>query len=239
MNLCVETLKLSTESIFSPSEITPELDTSPIPDPSSMKNYNVLEENYINQGVVFHRQHLLSQLSRQFAVLFSWDFYKSYRLLNEICNILHLNQIEIAYWSLILEYNAHRHFIPVLTAYFTGYQVKICMNKVIAPYEQRMKMRISNFKLIYHNWLLVCDCAPEFTVQEISVKYANLIKKCSRTTKDYEEIIDQLMEAPKKRNSNGIAENEPPTQIEGLRQELENFQYELMQGEIFSPLGDL
>ena len=47
------------------------------------------------------------------------------------------------------------------------------------------------------------------------------------------------MEAPKKRNSNGIAENEPPTQIEGLRQELENFQYELMQGEIFSPLGDL
>ena len=239
MNLYVETLKVTADSMFSSSECSPELDTSPILDQSLIKSYKHLEETYNSEGVVYHRQYLLSQISKQFSVLFSWDYYKSYILLNEICNLLHLNQLEIAYWSLVLEYNAHRYFIPVLSAYFTGYQAKTCMNKVIGPYEQRMSMRISNFKLIYYNWLLICDCAPEFTVKEISVRYANLVKKCSGTNKDYQEIIDHLIEVPQKKSLTAVEENEPPNQIEGLRQELKDFQYQLMQGDILSPLSDL
>lgn len=239
MTLFVEILKSNNESIFSPSEITPELMTAnTVPDLASLNSYQMLEQAYHNQGVFFHRQHLLKKLAKQFSVLTCWNYYKSYRLLNEISSLLHLNQFEVAYWSLLLDYNSSTLIRPVISAYFTGYQAKCYMNNDVSSYKHRMNIKIPNFKLLYCNWLLVCDREPEFTLRQICSKYSKLIKKNYRNDPNYEKMINKLMEGSRRKES-PVQLSDSSKKFEVMQKELELFQKEFLQGDILSPIGDL
>ena len=98
MNLFVETIKNHSDFIFSPSEITPEL-AKPIAhlDSKLQNSYMLLDKSYRDEGVVHNRQLLLSQISKKASNCFAWHYLKTYRLVNEVASLLHLNQFELAH----------------------------------------------------------------------------------------------------------------------------------------------
>ena len=233
-NLYVDTNKNPAESIFSPSEITPDLVLSNFTiDPSLILLYNNLDLIFHSTEVGFSHQYLLRKIARKFSKSASWTYYKSYKVLNEIINLLHLNLLEIAYWSCLLENDIKSYFRPLLSAYFTAYQAKIFTNKDISPYEQQINIKIPNFKYLYCNWQLVCN-TPEITVKDINVQYSLLISK--KNSRNYEKMMDKIVGCSKKFEKQAGSNF---SNIEKMMLELQGFQTDWFKGEKLSPISEI
>ena len=239
MNLFVDTLKNHNDSIFSPSEITPELTKSlVIFDPVLQVEYMNLDKRYHEEGVAYNRQYLLSQITNQISNTLSWDYYKAYQLVNEISNLLHLNQFELAHWSILLDCNSQEYFRPVLSSYFTAYQVKCNMNRDTRQYEHQLNIKIPNFRYLYYNWQLIFDTTTEPTLKEINKRYAEMMQN-RKIRISYNKLVDELVEIPRRKETNKECTNDFISKLDGMNQELEDFQSSLLEGEKLSPIGGL
>lgn len=152
-------------------------------------------------------------------------------MINSIADMLLLNQIEILYWSMLLENTSseERSLKPRLLAIFTGYLAKMSLNEDIEPFEQQLNMMFANFKLSFNNWLLITDCSAVMNSREINKKYNSLIYTSSKkkTLKDYDEMVDSLFELPGKKQMI-ISESESEIlSVDELEDELEAFKQDM------------
>ena len=236
IKLFIDTVKVKCDTIFSPSEITPDPAIS-IPKPNTylIKNYISLEKLYNKIGVTYHRQYLLKRITSEFQELLTWDFAKAYRLINHISGILHLNQIEISTWCIFLNRITENFFRPRLLAYFTAYQAKAALNSDMSIYEYMLNTKIPNFKMLFDNWQLVFDPVFEPSLREINTKYTEMLSR-KKPGKNYKDMIELLMEMPRRKESIMSEQLTETSQVENMDMELTNFQNELLKGEKLSPI---
>ena len=237
--LHVETIKVKCDTIFSPSEITPDpLINNLKPNSKMIAKYISLDQLYYISGTSYNRQYLLKKISQEFQYLLSWEFSKAYKLINQISGLLHMNQLEITAWCIFLNRCTESVFRPRLLAYFTAYQAKACLNTEVYPYDTMLNSKIPNFKMLLSNWLLVFDTFIDPTLKEINQKYNEMLSR-RRSSKNYREMIDLLMEMPRRKESMMSEQLTETSQLETMDIQLKNFQNELLDGEKLSPIYEL
>ncbi|OMJ91047.1 hypothetical protein SteCoe_6516 [Stentor coeruleus] len=236
LSLHIDTQKQQSDEILSPSEMSPQLVlTVPTADPELKNAYSSLDENFHKEMTGYHRQFCLREISRKASRAMSWHYEKAYRLMNEIANFFHLNTFEVVYWSYLLEHNRCTYFRPVLSSYFTAFQTKCDLNQELAPYEHLLCIKIPSFKYLFHNWQLVCENEREPTLKEVNDKFTALMLKACRG-KNYQKIVDTLIEIPKKKEKGSFGDTENAMSIIMLDEELTSFQSDLLKGEKLSPI---
>ncbi|OMJ88974.1 hypothetical protein SteCoe_8986 [Stentor coeruleus] len=236
ISLRVDTRKLQEDNTLLPCEMSPQLVfIVPDIDPELNNTYAILDQNFHKEMTGYNRQFCLRHISRKLSKALSWNYHKFYTLINEIANFFHLNTYEVVYWSYLLEHNRCTYFRPVLSSYFTAFQTKCDLNQELAPYEHLLCSKIPSFKYRFHNWQLVCENEREPTLKEINGKFTVLMFKAFKG-KNYQKIIDTLMEIPKKKEKIIYGEPDNTSSIEILEEELTSFQSDLLKGEKLSPI---
>lgn len=236
IRLVVDTIKVKCDTIFSPSEVTPDPLISK-PNSLMLSKYLSLDKLYYKSGVTFHRQYLLKRLTFELQELLSWEFSKAFRLINHISGLLHMNQLEIATWCIFLNRVTDSVFRPRLLAYFTAYQAKASLNYNLNPYDTILNVKIPNFKMLLSNWLLVFDSLLDPSLKEINQKYNDMLSR-KKHGKNYKKMIDFLMEMPKRKESVLSEQLTEPSQVDDMELQLKNFQDDLLDGERLSPITE-
>ena len=149
-----------------------------------------------------------------------------------------MNQLEIATWSIFLNRTTESVFRPRLLAYFTAYQAKASSNHDVFAYDTMLNSKIPNFKMLFSNWLLVCDSLIDPTLKEINQQYNNMLSR-KKICKNYREMIDFLMEIPRRKESMMSEQLTETSQFENMDMQLKLFQNELLNGEKLSPIYEL
>ncbi|CAG9325489.1 unnamed protein product [Blepharisma stoltei] len=212
---------------------------SPMSTPARI-SYAELSEEFHNSGVSYMRQLLLRKTASSYYSDFGMDYESTYILLNSIADILLLNEIEILYWSYLLQ-RTLRHNLslpPQNICNLTAYLSKISFNEDIEPFEKIMGG--TQFKLHFNNWLLITDFSTEPNLREINKMFSQLVYniKMEDGDKDYEEMVDNLMHTPKRKESMGSELRSEISSIGDLDAELIIFQKDFMCGEKLSPIDD-
>lgn len=239
IRLFIDTIKIKCDSIFSPSEMTPDPSTFVLKsDPVMLARYLSFDKLFYRLGTNYKRQFLLKRLALEFQELLSWDFSKAYRLISHIAGIFHMNALEITFWSILLGKVTESFFRPRLLAYFTAFQAKLSLNYEMLPYENFLNAKIPNFKLLFNNWQLVLDTTVEISMKELNKKYTDMLNK-KNSFRNYKLMIESLMEVPKRKKSILSEQLSETTQNEDMEIELQNFQKNLLNGEKLSPICEL
>ena len=126
-------------------------------------------------------------------------------------------------------------FRPRLLAYFTAYQAKVALNSNVLAYDNMLNAKIPNFKMLFNNWQLVFDAGFEPSLKEINQKYSEMLSR-KKPGKNYKEMIDLLMEMPRRKESIMSEQLTETSQIENMDFELNVFQNDLLKGEKLSPI---
>ncbi|OMJ80150.1 hypothetical protein SteCoe_19695 [Stentor coeruleus] len=200
--LHVETTRYPSDIIISPSEMTPELATvirtSEI---MAMRKYEELINNFYQQGVPYNRQILIKSLTEEWQMYLQLPFSETYKIVCNVSNTLLLNELEIIYWSILLK-NKFEGTKPALYAYFTAFLAKSNLNSDVFPFEICLNSKIPNFRLHYNNWQLVFDFPIEITVKDLNARLRQLNEDHIKGVKDYELMVRQLMQIPRRKGSN-------------------------------------
>lgn len=200
--LHVETTRYPSDVIISPSEMTPELTTviraSEI---IAMRRYEELINDFYELGVQYNRQIILKSLTEEWQMHLQLPFSETYQIVSNVSNTLLLNELEIVYWSILLK-NKFEGTKPALYAYFTAFLSKANLNSDMFPFEVCLNSKIPNFRLHYNNWQLVSDFPMEITVKDLNARLKQLNEDHAKGVKDYELMVQQLMQIPRRKGSN-------------------------------------
>ena len=232
-NLSISEIELQIDPIISPSDLPLESLIFTRSDEPLLRLYNIRDQAYLKAGTYYKRQLLLKFLAIDIRNLFSWDFRKALYLIFHISGIFHLNLLEIIYWGILLHRVPDSIFRPRLFAYFTAYETKSKLNSDISQYDAFINSKIPNFKILYSNWQIIVDIF-EPTVRDIVFQYGQMVKY-EINSKDYEKMVDKIVEIPKRKESI-LTEVTETSGMEEMEQELEIFQRDLMNGEKLSPI---
>lgn len=200
--LQVETTRYSSDVIFSPSEMTPELATViRVPEIMAMKKYEELLNEFYSKGVFYNRHIILKCIAEEWQMHLQYPFLETYNIITNVSSTLLLNELEIIYWSILLK-SKFEGVKPVLNAYFTAFLAKSNLNSEIFPFEVCLNSKIPNFRLHYNNWQLVSDFPTEITVKDLNIRLRQLHEEHTKGVKDYESMVQQLMQIPRMKESN-------------------------------------
>jgi hypothetical protein len=237
--LYVDVNMISNDLIFSPVDSNLELGVyTPMPETLSLKKYEELNLEFVNEGVQYKRQCLLKGMAREWQVQIKWHFEDAYKLLINVSNSLLLNELEIVFWSILLKSKAHTVTDTHYLAYFTGYLAKWNLNSDITPFEFYLNTLIPNFRLSFYNWQLVSDISCEITMKEIASKYNSLLLISGKSHKDYESMVGMLMQIPRRKAST-ISESylsEVSVDDQDHDKDLEGYEIELLEEAKLSPI---
>lgn len=232
-NLSISEIEIQIDPIISPRDLSSDSSILTRTDEPLLRSYKIRDEAYYKAGTFYKRQLLLKFLAIDIRNLLSWDFRKALYLIFHISGIFHLNLLEIIYWGILLHRVPESVFRPELFAYFTAYETKSKLNSDISQYDAFINSKIPNFKILYSNWQIIVDIF-EPTVRDISFKYCQMVKY-DINFKDYEKMVDKIVEVPKRKEST-LTEVTETSGLEEMEQELEIFQRDLMNGEKLSPI---
>lgn len=200
--LHVEITRYSTDIIFSPSEMTPELTTViRAPEILALKRYEDLLNDFYDYGTQYSRQIILKSLTEEWQMHIQLTFSETYKIVTNVSNTLLLNEVELIYWSILLK-NKFQGVKPALLAYFTAFLAKGNLNSDMFPFEVCLNSKIPNFRLHFNNWQLVSDFPTEVTVKDLNVRLRQLTEEHAKGVKDYESMVQQLMQVPRRKESN-------------------------------------
>lgn len=227
--LSVETIKTHIDLCQTPTDSIAEGSALIQPSAELADEYLNLDTKFHNKDTNYKRQLFILEISHRVSARFRWDFKKSHKMIVEISGIFHMNLLEVTYWEILLKSIKSPVFTPLLTAYITGYQAKLDLNQDVACYEYLLNLKIPNFRILFYNWQLVRNCEP--TMIELNKEYFKLNKR-KRTEKNYEKIVDLLMECSKRPVK---AELKLENQSEDST--LNDFEY--LSGLVFSPIDTI
>jgi hypothetical protein len=200
--LRIETPKILEETLFSPIDVTPEPSVfSPPHQGRSLKRYDDLSREFYKEGVNYSRQSLLRGISHEWQSKTHVSFQEAFQMLTSVANALLLTNLELVYWSFILNKNLDSvpdcHFLVFFTAYLT----KCHLNSDPFPFEAYLNTVLPNFKHRFSNWQLVSDFTFEFTIKEVNSRYNKLIANANSLGKNYNSMVDLLMQIPRRKAS--------------------------------------
>eukprot|EP00358_Blepharisma_japonicum_P002760 CAMPEP_0202952372 /NCGR_PEP_ID=MMETSP1395-20130829/37977_1 /ASSEMBLY_ACC=CAM_ASM_000871 /TAXON_ID=5961 /ORGANISM="Blepharisma japonicum, Strain Stock R1072" /LENGTH=112 /DNA_ID=CAMNT_0049662383 /DNA_START=309 /DNA_END=643 /DNA_ORIENTATION=- len=109
-------------------------------------------------------------------------------------------------------------------------------NDDMEPFEQHLNRLFANFKLSFNNWLLITDCSATASIKEANAKYNSLIciTKKRKSIKDYDEMVDSLLELPGKRQVAASESESEILSVDEIEEELEAFRQDMTEDK--SPL---
>ncbi|CAG9318342.1 unnamed protein product [Blepharisma stoltei] len=228
----------SSDSLFSPLDFAESAILKSPPQTPFLLVYNELYREFHASGVSYIRQQLLKKLALESHLNLSWCCKKVYSMINSIADLLLLNQIEILYWAVLLESASmeDRSIKPRLLIIYTAYLAKMSMNDDMEPFEQHLNRLFANFKLSFNNWLLITDCSATASIKEANAKYNSLIcsTKKRKSIKDYDEMVDSLLELPGKRQVAASESESEILSVDEIEEELEAFRQDMTEDK--SPL---
>ena len=199
--LHVEITRSCHDLVFSPSDITPNLHLyNQIPEKLAMEKYEEYCNEFYAQGVTMTRQYMIKRIADEIQKFYSWSFAETYNLIIGVSNTLLLNELEVVYWSLLLRFKIDG-MKPLLFAYFTAFLAKVSLNTEIQPFEVYLNSFIPNFKIHFNNWQLVSDFPCEISMSDINKRFKQLTDFSVRSMKDYEGMVEQLMQIPRRKES--------------------------------------
>lgn len=135
--------------------------------------YQSLAFNFQYLGTTHQRQLLLKRIS-------SDPLIKSLRLrhqIRKIASILLLNQIELAYWDVLLHSTskAERALPAPLVYLFTAFLSKITLSENAQVFESELSSRISGFQHSFNNWMLITSCPPVPDLSTLNQRFSFLM----------------------------------------------------------------
>jgi hypothetical protein len=227
--LHVEITRICHDLVFSPSDITPNLVTStPAPEHLAMERYEEYCRDFYIEGVDISRQYIIKKISQEWQLILKWSFLETYNIVNSVSNTLLLNELEIVYWSILLKVKVEG-MKPLLYAYFTAFLTKLSLNNDVYPFEVYLNSLIPNFKLHFYNWQLVSDFPTEVTVRDLNQRFKQLREISIKNTKNYEIMVEQLMQIPRRKESIMSESFFSEISLENIdRSSLEEFEIDLL-----------
>ena len=199
-NLHVGVTRDHLDLIFSPCEVTDPRIYTPAIEKLALRRYEELYNDFYKDGVTFIRQCIIKRVSQEWQVALRMNFQETYRIVNSVSGTLLLNEIELIYWSTLFRYKTEG-IDPLLFAYFSGYFTKACLNNEVFPFEVYLNTCIPSFKLNFYNWQIVSDFPTEINVQTLQRRYKELNDPTGKELKDYDYMVDQLMQMPRRKES--------------------------------------
>lgn len=199
--LSVTIARMQDDPVVSPSEMTPEVSHFvKSSEKVAQKAYETYCNDFYTDGVTYNRQILLKSVSEEWQMQHGIPFKETYKIVNTVANNLLFNEIEVVYWSMLLKvkYEAVK---PVINAYFTGFLTKSILNSDIYPFEVILNSIIPNFRVHFNNWQLVLDYPTEITPKDMNFRLKQLNEMHFKGVKDYESMVKQLMQIPRRKES--------------------------------------
>ena len=238
--LHIEIPRISSDLVFSPSEMTPDYSNFIIAsERTALKYYDDCCDNFYKDGVNHTRQALLKSASQEWQMHLSLSFNETYKILNIVANTLMLNELEIVYWSLYLKMKGEG-VKPSLYAYFTGFLAKMNLNSDVKLFEICMNSIIPNFRVHFNNWQLVSDFSSDISSKDLNIRYKQLNDVYSKGIKDYEAMVQQLMQIPRRKESFMSESLISELDADVLnKSSLEEFELDLVQEAKHSPIDKL
>ena len=200
-DLSVNTNRVDSDLLLSPSEMTPEpFHLLRSIEKAAMQLYESYCNEFYSEGVTYTRQILLKSIAEEWQMQHSMLFKETYRIVTTVASTLLFNEVEVVYWSLLLKVR-HEGLKPALYAYFTGYQAKCALNNETFPFEVCLNSVIPNFRVHFNNWQLVQDYPTEISPKDMNSRLAQLTEMYCKGIKDYESMVKQLMQIPRRKES--------------------------------------
>lgn len=199
-NLYVEVTRNHLDLMFSPCESTDIKIYTPTIENLALRKYEEYYNDFYKDGVTFKRQCIIKRASQEWQAALRMNFQETYKIVNSVSGTLLLNEIELVYWSTLLRYKTEG-IDPLLFAYFSGYLTKISLNSDVFPFEVYLNTCIPCFKLNFYNWQIACDFPTEVCVQSLHRRYKELIDSAGKELKDYDSMVDQLMQIPRRKET--------------------------------------
>jgi hypothetical protein len=235
--LRVDVPRISSELVFSPSEMTPDYTNFIIAtERAALRLYDELCDRFYKEGVSYTRQVLLKSTAEEWQIHLMLNFNETYKIVNIVANTLMMNEYEILYWSLFLR-TMEESLKPSLYAYFTAFLSKLNLNSDVKPFEICLNSIIPNFRVHFNNWQLVSELPTEITSRDLNTRYRQLNDICSKGVKNYENMVQQLMQIPRRKESLAFDEVISDIDTDNINgSSLEDFELDLVQEAKHSPI---
>ena len=237
--LRVELPRSSEDYIISPIETAQDLTlNSPTPELFSLKQYEDQNREFVKEGVSYKRQSLIKGMSFEWQVSMKWSFLESYSLLLSVSTALLLNELEIAFWSIVLKSKNDPMIEPKYLAHFTAFLAKWNLNGDISHFEVYLNSILPNFRLCFYNWQLVSDFSCEISLRDINSRYNHLLILAAKNHKNYDLMVGELMQIPRRKIST-ISESyasEVSFEDIDIEKTLEEFELDLVEEAKLSPI---
>lgn len=238
--LSVTISRVQTDPVVSPSEMTPEMSHYvKSSEKAAQRAYETYCNDFYTDGVTYTRQILLKSVSEEWQMQHGIPFKETYKIINTVASTLLFNEVEVIYWSLLLKvkYEAVK---PVFNAYFTGFLAKSALNSEIYPFEVILNSIIPNFRVHFNNWQLVLDYPTEITPRDMNSRLMQLTEMHCKGVKDYESMVKQLMQIPRRKESILSESLISDLEIDNVEQPvLEEFEKDLLHEAELSPIDKL
>lgn len=237
--LRVEISNIPEDMIFSPIEATPDIPVfSPPRECSYLRRYDELLRDLYTDGIHYNRQCLLKGLSFELQAETKGSFEECYNLLVSVANSMILNELEVVYWSLLLKNRNPLSPQCKNFAYFTAYLSKYSLNSDMAPFEAFISTIIPNFRMNFYNWQVMSDLTLDISTKDLNSRYKYLLMVSEKITKDYESMVGNLMQIPRRKISIVSESHISEDSFEELNSHigLEGFELDLLEEAKNSPI---
>ncbi|CAG9311884.1 unnamed protein product [Blepharisma stoltei] len=153
------------------------------------------KKTFLEEGVTYKRQFLLHALSRTPEVREMLS--DSYIIINQVADILLLNEVEIIYWSFLIETASltERNNNPIYVLLFTGLNSKKALNDDVESIEFILSLMVPEFASNFDYWTLMSD-SIEPDILQLNIKHNQLISQpYPKTKKNYNLMVEEICES--------------------------------------------